>query len=91
VGACLAELTHDLKDAGAGREAMGALNRAFGNLREAVQDPGGALVNPVVDSMGNTPADVADAHPALAAKCADLERQLQTFAGPPGDGDEVHF
>jgi hypothetical protein len=89
VGACLAELTLDLKDAGAGREAIDALSRAFGNLREAVQDPGGALVVPVVESMGNTLAEVADAHPDLAAKCADLERQLWTFTGPTRDDEEI--
>jgi hypothetical protein len=62
-------------------------------MRQALVPPGaaGALVVPVVESMANSLAEVADAHPALAAKCADLEQQLRTFTAPRADGDEMPF
>jgi hypothetical protein len=41
--------------------------------------------------MGNTLAEVADAHPDLAAKCTDLERQLWTFTRQPRDDEDIPF
>lgn len=92
IGAHLSELTQDLKDAGAAQDAIDALNRAFGNLGDAVKDPSAALVEPVIERLIETLAAVAEAHPALAEKCTDLERQLGTFtrrltAEPWEDGE----
>jgi hypothetical protein len=80
LGARLAELTQDLKDAGAGRGVIDGLNGAYGNLRDAAQDPGAALVEPVIERLREDLAAVAEAHPVLADKCADLGRQLSHFA-----------
>src|SRR5207249_1379146 len=71
IGACLAELTQDLKDAGNQQAFIDNLNRVFGNLRAAAQDPQGALLEPVTQKMGETLAAVAAAFPDLAPKCAD--------------------
>jgi hypothetical protein len=85
LGAHLAELTQDLKDARAAPETIEALNRDFGNLRETAQDPGAALVGAVIAKMGNTLGLIAEVHPTLADKCLDLENQLATFAYLPED------
>lgn len=79
LGAHLAELIQDLKDADAERALIDGLNRAYGNLREAAQDPTAALVEPVLERLVETLAGIAEAYPALAAKCADFERQLSGF------------
>ena len=72
----LAELTEDLKEANA-EQALIDVNRTFGNLREAVESPFGALLEPVSDKMTETLRDVADNYTHLEAKCADLQRSIE--------------
>jgi len=81
IGAHLGELCQDLKDAAAPHDVIDQLNRDFGNLREATASPSAALIDPVVEHMRQMLHEVAQAHPALETKCADLERQLVEFAG----------
>jgi hypothetical protein len=80
VGAHLSELTLDLKDKPGGQELIDQLNRAFGNLRATVDDPSAALVEPVTERMCECLSMIAEAHPALAEKCADLEGKLCALA-----------
>lgn len=92
LGAHLAELTQNLKDAGK-QQFVDDLNRDFGNLRDAVQHPSFALVDPVVEKMCDTLVAASDAQPPLTAKCDDLERQLKDFArrlgGAPLEDEEL--
>ncbi len=76
----LAELTQDLKEANAGQPLIDNLNRAFGNLREAVESPFGALLQPVTDKMADALHHAADTYPHLEPKCADLERSIVALA-----------
>jgi hypothetical protein len=92
LGAHLAELTQDLKEAGAAQETIDNLNRAFGNLSEVVKHASAALIEPVIERLNETLGKIADANSALAEKCADLDRQLGTFrrrltAEPWHDGE----
>ena len=75
----LTELTEDLKDADASAETIDELNRCFGNLRDVVNPPNTALIEPVTERMCDALAAVADERPALADKSADLARQLREF------------
>src|SRR5262249_13178418 len=89
----LSELTEDLKEAGADRSRIDAVQRDFGNLREVAR--AAALVEPVAQRFGETLNEVADAHPHLAATCEDLERRMraaiQRLAGVPQTDDDVPF
>ncbi len=80
LGAHLAELTQDLKDAGAEPGIIDHLNRAFGNVREAVESSTNALVDPAVERLCEQLTDIAEAHIALTDKCSDLARLLSAFA-----------
>ncbi len=61
---------------------MRLTRRAFGNLlREAVESPFGALLEPVTDKMAEALHHVADNCPHLEPKCADLRRSIIAFAG----------
>jgi hypothetical protein len=89
IGAHLAELTQNLRDAGSG-EFIEALNRHFGNLREAAADPTAAdptaaLVEPVVHRFCENLNAAADTYPELAAKCGDLERRLRKLSSRLSD------
>jgi len=79
IGACLAELIVDLKQAKDSRHWIDLLNRDFGNLRDAVANPAGWLVSPVVTTFSDNLTALAEAHADLHAKCTDLERQLNDF------------
>jgi hypothetical protein len=76
----LAELVQDLKDAGAGRDAIDDLNRRFGNLRGVVSGADLALAGPVAERFRESLASLAAGHPPLAEKCADLERRVGELA-----------
>ncbi len=95
IGAHLAELTQELKDAGAAQATIDDLNRGFGNLRDAVADPSAALVEPVIERMTESLMALADFHLALADKCADLERQIgvcgRRLTEPSGDDGDLPF
>ena len=80
IGARVAELGLDLKASSDTAPLVESLNRQFGNLRTAVGDPSASLVEPVVERFCQELHTVAEARPELAAKCADLERQLREFA-----------
>lgn len=77
IGAHLAELTQDIKDAGGNQEFIDSLNRDFGNLREAFSQPEAPLAEPVTDRFCESLQALADAQPKLWAKCNDLERQIR--------------
>jgi hypothetical protein len=95
LGAHLAELTQDLKDAGAEQCIIDTLNRDFGNLRDLIQNPAAELVDPVTGKMIEALATIAESYPVLADKCADLEKQLCAFAERLGssafDDEDVPF
>ncbi len=80
LGGHLAELIVDSKELGEASERIYGLNRDFGNLREAVANPSGSLVDPVVSSLCDKLALLSDTQPKLAEKCEDLQRQLREFA-----------
>ena len=86
LSAHLAELTQNLKDAGADQELIDRLNHAFGNVRAVMPDPSAALVEPVIERMNELLAAIAEAYPALSEKCADLEHQLTEVAKLLADG-----
>jgi hypothetical protein len=93
IGRHLSELTEDLKETGADRSRIDAVQRDFGNLREVTR--AAALVEPVAQRFGETLHDVAEAHPHVAAKCEDVERQvraaIQRLAGVPQTDDDLPF
>jgi hypothetical protein len=95
LGAHLAELVQDLKDAGAGPEDINGLNLAFGNLRAAAEDPAASLVGPVSEQMSESLASLAETFPVLAEKCGDLQRHLshlhRRLTGEPDGEDELPF
>jgi len=95
LGAHLAELTQDLNDVRAAPDVVDQLLRAFGNVRDAVKTPASSLIEPIIDKMCELLARVADIHPALADKCADLERRFSTlaqrFMGEPDWDEELPF
>ncbi len=80
IGSHVAELGVDLKQSPETMPNAESLNRQFGNLRAAMQDADSALVEPVVERFCEELHAVAEARADLAAKCADLERQLREFA-----------
>jgi len=95
LGAHLGELIQDLRDAGAGQDLVDQLNRAFSNVRAAVESPASALVEPVIEKMCETLDSVVAFRPVLADKCAYLQRQLSALARrlsdePPWD-EELPF
>jgi hypothetical protein len=75
----LAELTQDLKEAGARAAAIEELNRCFGNVREVTSPPNSSLIEPVVERMSDALAAIGDEYPTLAVKCTDLARQIREF------------
>jgi hypothetical protein len=81
LGAHLAELIQNLKDAGAEQQVIDGLNHAFANLRDVEQNHDTALVEPVAQAMSELVADVAESRATLADDCEDLERQLLEFTG----------
>ncbi len=80
IGAHVAELGVDLKASAFAAPLVQTLNRHFGNLRDALTDPSSSLVEPVVERFCEELDSVTEALPELAAKCADLQRQLNDFA-----------
>ncbi len=92
IGCHVAELTTDLKTP-PGTEAFAeSLGRCCGNLRAALDDPSSSLVEPVIDRFCEELVAAADSRPELAAKCADLERQLRGFAMmASGDTGDISF
>ena len=95
IGAHLAELIVDLREAGESQDSIDTLNGDFRSLREAVADPSGSFVDPVVWRFGEHLASISELRPELSAKCKDLERQLNEFArrlsGEPEMDDEIPF
>ena len=95
IGAHLAELIVDLREAGESQDSIDTLNGDFRSLREAVADPSGSFVDPVVWRFGEHLASISELRPELSAKCKDLERQLDEFArrlsGEPEMDDEIPF
>ena len=81
LGGHLAELIVDLKEAGEAQQRIDALNRDFGNLRQATADASSSLIQPVVASFCDHLLSLAEARAELAPKCRDLERQLREFSG----------
>jgi hypothetical protein len=76
----LAELVQDMKDAGAGRDAIENLNRRFGNLRDVISGADLALAGPVAERFRESLDSLAAGHPPLAEKFADLERRVSELA-----------
>jgi hypothetical protein len=91
IGCRLAELVVDLKASPDGAAAVKSLGRHFGNLRSAVDDPSAALLEPVTERFVQELHDVADAQSELAAKCADLARELRELAAALSADDDVPF
>ena len=88
IGCHVAELGSDLKTLPDTRALVESLNRQFGNLQAALEDPSASLLESVAERFCQELAAAAEAHPDLAEKCADLERQLREFAADVS-GDEV--
>ena len=88
IGSHVAELGVDLKDSPETAPLAPRLNGQFGNLRAAISDPAPALVEPVVERFCEELDSVSEARPDLAAKCADLQRQLHQFAARVSDEPE---
>jgi hypothetical protein len=91
IGSHLSELIEDLRSSEA-FPAADTLNRQFGNLRDAMDDESGSLVDPVVARFCDELHSVGESHPDLEAKCADLQRQLHLLTArvsgePPTDED----
>lgn len=80
IGACVAELVRDLKQEGSPGPFVAALNRDFGNLRSALNEPARCLTQPVLDRFCETLQAMAQSQPALAPKCDQLQLQLQDMA-----------
>ena len=82
-------------EAGESQDSIDTLNGDFRSLREAVADPSGSFVDPVVWRFGEHLASISELRPELSAKCKDLERQLDEFArrlsGEPEMDDEIPF
>ena len=92
IGSNLAELTVDLKSPVLQRSLVDPLHRDFGNLREVCRadDPATfeALVQPVLDRLCDSLANVAAQRNDLRRKCEDLQQRLQCFLDPPRPCDE---
>jgi hypothetical protein len=80
IAAHLSELGLKLKELPAGQPWVESLNRHFGNLREAVGNPDGGLLEPVVERFCDELAAAAADHQALGEQCADLDRQVRQLA-----------
>ena len=93
IGSHLAELGQDLKASPETAELAASLNRQFGNVQAALEDPTAALVEPVVSKFCQELQSVAELRPELAEKCADLEDMLQQLAArlvdEPDDAPEL--
>lgn len=79
IGGHLGELITDLKEKPDTQPLVDGLNRQFGNLHEMMKEPSDALLEPVLERFCDELNEAAEAHPDLAPKCADLERQLREF------------
>ncbi|HYV37657.1 MAG TPA: hypothetical protein VE988_18355, partial [Gemmataceae bacterium] len=95
LGAHLAELTQDLKDAAADQGLIDELNRVFGNLSDVVQQSKPDLIEPVARRLCDSLALIGENHAELAVKCDDLEQQLDAFVrkltGEPDWDEEMPF
>ena len=80
LGCHVAELVSDLKAPPGATAFAESLGRCFGNLRDAIENPSGALLEPVVERFCQELDAAAEARVDLAPKCADLEHQLREFA-----------
>jgi hypothetical protein len=80
LGCHVAELVSDLKAPPGAAAFAESLGRCFGNLRDAIENPSGALLEPVVERFCQELDAAAEARVDLAPKCADLEHQLREFA-----------
>ena len=76
----VAELEENLKAFSATAGLVGSVNRHFGNLREAIDDPSPELIEPVVGRLCDQLQAVCEAQPDLSDKCIDLQREMQEFA-----------
>jgi hypothetical protein len=84
----LGELVTDLKRLPGGDEYVEPLNRYFGNVRGALDEPEAALVGPAVERFCLELSEAAAMHGDLAEKCHDLQEQARRFAARMS-GDEV--
>ncbi|MDC0935618.1 hypothetical protein OAS39_04975 [Pirellulales bacterium] len=80
--AMIGEVNQDVReladDAMTGADQVKALNRLFGNLREALRtDP--ELIDPTLDRLERELAVVRHDYPKIAGKCDDLIRRLEEF------------
>jgi hypothetical protein len=92
IGCHVAELGSDLKKLPDTRALAESLNRQFGNLRSALEDPSASLLPAVVERFCQELGAAAEARADLAEKCADLERQLREFAASAsGEEDDIPF
>jgi hypothetical protein len=65
------------------------LNRDFANLRVAIAEPAGAMIEPVSSKFTEHLLSLAEARADLRAKCLDLDRQLFDFVRRlSGESDE---
>jgi hypothetical protein len=83
IGAHLAELIVDLKagedDRRTNQAHVDALNHQFGNLRIALDEGQGELIEPIVDCFCDELAFLGAAEPDLLAKCEDLEEKIRDW------------
>jgi hypothetical protein len=80
IGCRLAELDVDVKTSPDTAGFVKSLGRHFGNLRSAVDAPSPALLEPVTERFRQELHELAEVRPDLAAKCADLDRELRELA-----------
>ena len=87
----LGELITDLQDSRGGEQFVEPLNRYFGNVRAALEDPEAALLEPAVERFCDELDEVAAVRGELLEKCLDLQCQVQRFAAriseAPADDD----
>lgn len=87
-GGHLAELMVDLRTASDCdvQPRIDQLNREFGNLREVLSssdlDQASALLQPVMDRLTNTLAELAGDYPSLSEKCDSLSGKLEGMLDP---------
>ena len=88
----LGELITNLQESPAGDPFVESLNRYFGNVRAALEDPqaAAALLGPAVERFCDELDEAAAVRGNLLEKCLDLQDQVHRFAahafdGPPDD------
>jgi hypothetical protein len=92
IGSHLAELVEDLKSDEQSACFVDRLNRCFGNLTEIIETRSGTLLEPSLGRLCDELGAASDLRPDLAAKCADLARQLRDLRrSDVADEDELPF